>query len=45
MTDSVNTQDKGIGHLIHQINGLPLPPFVTQPQLDSMKKMELISGW
>ena len=41
VTDSVNTQDEGIGHLVHHINGLPLPPFVTKPQLDSMKKMEL----
>ena len=26
---------------VHHINGLALPPFITQPQLDSMKEMEL----
>ena len=41
MTDSENTQDKGIRHLVHHINGLPLPLCVTQHQLDAMKEMEL----
>ena len=41
MTDSVNCQDKEVVYHVHHINGLPLPPFVTQHQLDSMKEMEL----
>ena len=38
MTDSVN---ENIGHLVHHINGLALPPFITQSQLDFMNEMEL----
>ena len=38
MTDSVN---KEVVHHIHSINGLPLPLSVTQPQLESMKGIEL----
>ena len=38
MTDSVN---ESIVHHVHHINGLPLPHFTTQHQLDFMKEMEL----
>ena len=40
MTDSVNCEGKEVVHHIHHINGIPLPPFVTQHQLDSMKEVE-----
>ena len=41
MTDSVGSEDNKVVHHVHDINGLPLPLFVTQHQLDSMKEMEL----
>ena len=43
MTYSVFSQDKEVVHHVHHINGLPLPPFIIQPQLDFMKEMELFS--
>ena len=41
LMEGSSAHENTVKHFVHYLNGLPVPPFVTQHQIDSMKEMEL----